>query len=283
MKRELHISEQLAYSTVRIECLEKDGQTSTGTGFFYEFEIEEKFYPALVTNKHVISNATEGRFILHTADENGNPIPDTNVAINISNFERCWVSHPDKSVDLCIMPTTVLLNEVSNIRHNPFLISFGKEHLLLPEELTSISAMEDIVMVGYPNGIWDSKNNMPIFRRGITATHPFLDYEGRKEFLIDAACFPGSSGSPIFMLNMGSYSIMTGGLILGSRFKFIGILYAGPQHTAAGDVIIVDVPTTQKAITVSRIPNNLGVCIKAYRLLDFLPVIKALLSKDQNA
>jgi hypothetical protein len=26
-------------------------------------------------------------------------------------------------------------------------------------------------MIGYPNGIWDAKNNLPVIRKGITATH----------------------------------------------------------------------------------------------------------------
>ncbi len=44
-------------------------------------------------------------------------------------------------------------------------------------------------MIGYPNGIWDEANNMPIIRRGITATHPNFNYNGKPEFMIDAACF----------------------------------------------------------------------------------------------
>lgn len=37
------------------------------------------------------------------------------------------------------------------------------------------------------------------FRRGITATNINFDYNGKKEFVIDAACFPGSSGFPVFI------------------------------------------------------------------------------------
>lgn len=65
-------------------------------------------------------------------------------------------------------------------------------------------------MIGYPNGLWDSQNNLPIIRRGITATSVKKDYNGKKEFLIDAAVFPGSSGSPVFIFNEGSYSVPGG-------------------------------------------------------------------------
>ena len=40
---------------------------------------------------------------------------------------------------------------------------------------------------------------MPILRRGTTATPIALNFEGRPEFLIDAAVYPGSSGSPVFV------------------------------------------------------------------------------------
>ena len=49
----------------------------------------------------------------------------------------------------------------------------------------------------------DEVNNKPVVRKGITATDIRLDYNGRKEFLIDAACFHGSSGSPVFLRKMG--------------------------------------------------------------------------------
>ena len=34
----LSASEQLAYSTIRIECEYNDGASGTGTGFFYRFK-----------------------------------------------------------------------------------------------------------------------------------------------------------------------------------------------------------------------------------------------------
>lgn len=53
-------------------------------------------------------------------------------------------------------------------------------------------------MVSYPIGLIDNINNFPIFRRGITASHPGLSFKVKPEFLIDASCWPGSSGSSVF-------------------------------------------------------------------------------------
>jgi len=57
-------------------------------------------------------------------------------------------------------------------------------------------------MIGYPNGLWDHVNNLPLIRRGITASHPGVDYQiegqnGPGVTVIDMACFPDSSGSPV--------------------------------------------------------------------------------------
>ena len=128
-------------------------------------------------------------------------------------------------------------------------------------------------MVGYPDGIWDEFNNQPIIRRGITATHPKNDFNGKNEFLIDAACFPGSSGSPVLILYQGGYVDKKGNLNWGgSRVMLLGIMYAGPQHTAEGNISFAAIP---KAYT--SIPNNLGLVIKSSRLMEFKSSLLAMI------
>ena len=135
------------------------------------------------------------------------------------------------------------------------------------DKLKELSALEDIVMIGYPNGIWDEVNNKPIIRKWVTATHPCLDYNGKKELMIDAACFPGSSGSPVFILNEGSYTDKLGNTYMGqTRVFLLGTLYAGQQHTTEGEIKIINVPTSQLPISISRIHNNLALVIKAERI-----------------
>ena len=116
-------------------------------------------------------------------------------------------------------------------------------------------------MVGYPNGIWDKSNNLPIIRRGITATHPLLAYEGRKKFMIDAACFPGSSGSPVFIYEDGMFRSSENSYSPGTRVALIGILYAGPQFTANGTLEPRPIPHSLTEVPVMQIPMNLGYVI----------------------
>jgi hypothetical protein len=260
----LTVSEQLCYSTVRVEC-----DTGTGTAFYFHFAVDATTYvPLLVTNKHVVEGAKTGRLLLHLSGPDRAP-NGKHLGFEIGEFSKAWLPHPDPSVDLCALPMANILNEATKMGHSPFHIAFEVGTTITRDELKELSALEDIVMIGYPNGIWDSVNNMPVIRRGITATHPKLDYEGKPEFMIDAACFPGSSGSPVILYNMGSYVTRQGVQLGSSRVKLLGVLYAGPQHTATGELEVVTVPTQQKVVAFSRIPNNLGMVIKATRLLEF--------------
>ena len=98
----------------------------------------------------------------------------------------------------------------------PDYVGIPQDLIPTTAQLNDLNGRMKFTMVGYPNGLWDTKNDLPIIRRGITATPAFRDYCGRDEFLIDAACFPGSSGSPVFILNQGLHT--TSGAILISAY-----------------------------------------------------------------
>jgi len=267
----LSMSEQLTYSTVRIECEVKEGGISTGTGFFFRFaedEINDTHVPVVITNKHVIRNAIRGKLIITKMNiENGEPIDKEHFTLMFENFENLWREHPDGDVDLCAMPLAPFIMEANKRGEKLFYIPFGKELLPTQEQIDEMTPLEDVVMLGYPNGIWDSVNNMPIFRRGITATSPTIDYNGKKEIMIDIAAFPGSSGSPVLIFNEGSYRDKKGNVYMGkNRVILLGILYAGPQATARGEIIMT--PNLQRPIALSQIPNNLGLIIKSERILE---------------
>lgn len=267
---ELSFIEQLCYSTVRIECENDTGQKSTGSGFIFSFKkTEAESIPIVVTNKHVVNGMSIGRFIMTKADEYGNPKNTDHCIITSSNLQSIVRQHPDKDVDLCALPLGPILNKAQQDGINLFFKTFDISLIPTAEKLEDLTPFEDILMIGYPNGIWDSTNNMPILRRGSTATHPCIDYNGKKEFMIDAACFPGSSGSPVLIFNPSGYITKTGNIVIGSSRAFLlGVLYAGPQHTATGEISAMTVPTFQPPVVFSRIPNNLGVVIKSERILE---------------
>lgn len=178
------------------------------------------------------------------------------------------------------MPINPIIEDSHNRLNKTFFYKWF-DNSLIPssQQLNEIDIAEEIIMIGYPNGLWDSVNNMPIVRRGSMATNISLDHNGKREFMIDAACFPGSSGSPVILFNKGGYTDKQGNLNWGNgRLYLLGILYAGPQLTVTGEIQVVTVPNAQqKALSVSHIPNNLGYIIKSSAILDFIPIIKNLI------
>lgn len=265
-------SEMLMYSTIRIECLDSSGNLSTGTGFFFSFlenQETKTSVPVIITNKHVIENNISGKLLFTLSDQNGEPLDQVHHTFNITDFRSAWVFHPNPEVDLCAMPIAQIINFLNSQNKRPFFIPFGKNLVPTKEQLEDLSAMEELVMVGYPNGIWDNINNQPILRKGITATHPNKDYCGKKEFMADIASFPGSSGSPVLIFNQNGYQDKKGNVYMGnSRILLMGVLYAGPQYTTTGEIKILTIPTKQIPIPVSRIPNNLGMIIKSERIME---------------
>jgi hypothetical protein len=123
-------------------------------------------------------------------------------------------------------------------------------------------------MVGYPNGLWDAVNNYPLIRRGITASHPAVDFDvdGAATTVIDAACFPGSSGSPVLLHNAGTFSDKKGNTTVGSRTMLLGALFSGPVMQQDGKIVIRNIPTAVESVAQVNMMLNLGYIAKAKEL-----------------
>lgn len=275
---ELSISEQIMHSTIRIEILNEQGIIiSTGTAFFFSFSIGGKNnIPVLVTNKHVVRGAKTGR-IVFTVAKDGKPVYGEKLPYTIDGFEELFIFHPDPNVDLCIMPINPIYED-ARTKFNKQLFNVWLDETIIPskEQIESLGAMEDITMVGYPNGLWDSTNNLPIIRKGITAIHPKFDYNGNSDIVMDIACFPGSSGSPVYIYNQGSYS-QGNDIVIGNRFIFLGVLYAGPYQTVTGEIGTKVIPTSVVPVPRTNVMINLGYAVKSERLLDFKTILEKIL------
>ena len=260
---------RLMFTTIRITAHLPDGKASVGTGFIFHFKVDDTtVVPVLVTNKHVVAGAQTGEFLIHeaTTGPDGRRVPaEASRGIVVTSFSHAWIDHPG-DVDLCAMPLQQLLQVVRKEGTEMFQTPLDEALLLATEELSDLSAMEDIVMVGYPIGLWDQTNNLPILRRGITASHPAMDFCGQPVGVVDIAVFPGSSGSPVMILNEGSYRTAKA-LTIGSRIKLLGVLYAGPQFAADGTIDVVQIPTHMIPVARTSIPVHLGYYIKASELL----------------
>lgn len=221
-------AEQLFFVTVRIESdkTNENGQIEKeiSTGFIVTYRWgRDKVGDFLVTSKHAIEDADTGRFFFVRAAD-GRPLLGETYNIEMDNFSQRWYKNPDPRVDMAIMPLAGVLRELEKRRWKIYYKSIPPDIALGFEGAPELDAIEEVIFIGYPSGLYDAKNFLPVARRGITATPLVVDYSGLPQFLIDASVFPGSSGSPVFIVNTGSYSDRKGNLVLGNRVIFLGMI-----------------------------------------------------------
>ena len=258
-------SEQLMYSTVRLVA----SNGNTGTGFFISFELDHVHVPILVTNKHVVNNnPSEVVFCeVHTGEYNKNEIDEISQTIKLDNG---WRFHPTQ--DLCYHYMNPLIMQVNKQLNRKVIFYYiQEENLITKSELESLNAIEPVIMVGYPTGLWNEKHNFPLFRTGITASHPAVDFNEVGIGVVDMACFPGSSGSPIFISDDNGYVDKRGTIHVGyHRNKLLGVLFEGPVMDIEGKIIV---KPQSHMISKSWMMINLGYYIRSEELLVFKDMI----------
>lgn len=256
------LADQLFFVTVRIEAT-ANGSSWVGTGFLYAVETSAGAVHFLVTNKHVYENATEIRVAMNRSTPGAMPALGEVTEITVTPFgDHFWRGHPDEHVDVAAMAFGPVLNEMQKIGGvMPFFRSVGPPVCLNAENVSQLDAIEEVIFIGYPRGIYDTRNLLPVARTGTTATPLAIDYEGLPAFLVDASVFPGSSGSPVFLLDRGGTFVPRGenSVQVGGRFMCLGVLAAVHVHQVQGDV--VNLPA--RLVATYDEPLDLGIVFKA--------------------
>jgi hypothetical protein len=270
---QIEMSEAVILNTAKIICLKdsiingkKTRFTETGSGFYFNYTNKGDTLTVLVTNAHVINGCQTGylRFKSYSIPFKIN-YGDL-MQIKIDDFESKWIKHP--SEDLAILPINTILEEVQKKYNKKIgIFKYTETDITSDLELKDLSAIEDVVMIGYPKGLSDEINDLPIVRKGFTATPVFLNYRNKSRFLIDIPIYPGSSGSPVILFNPVSYTTKDGGLNVGQRLKLLGIVVESNIYTAIGKTTPRDSIPSLEVKTV--LPFNVAIVIKASQLLDF--------------
>jgi len=191
------LSEMLLLCTVRIEVTIPDETAPesdvvvSATGFLFQFEPQDRVpVLAVVTNKHVLEGARWVAFFFHTAAnvrENVGKLTGVAQQVKLPDPLQGWLQHPNSDVDLCAHPCQELLAR-TEVEFGVRLVQrpLARELIWSDHDMaTKLSAAEEVLMVGYPNGLWDRAHNLPLFRRGITATPASVDFNGCPEGLLD--------------------------------------------------------------------------------------------------
>jgi len=269
----LTLSEELLFTTVKLTCFNAGSPVQTGTGFFWRIDGEGyEHVIVLVTNKHVINGCDRIDAMCHLQSASDANAPSGKFVPVSMTFDPAGIfEHPDPTVDLCVFGFTEAMQDARRAGTPLFLRTVNASNVPDDAGWADFDAIEDVLMVGCPNGIYDQVNNLPIVRRGITATSMGKDYNGKAEFLVDMACFPGSSGSPVFLKQLGYVDRKTRTYKIDAhRFFFVGVLYAGPTITNKGVIALGHQPTVEVAAMM-----HLGQVIRSSEVLDIEALVRA--------
>ena len=253
-------AEDVLFTTVPIE-----GEL-VGTSFVVNHRWSEKRPDLgyfLVTNRHIVGKSKTGRVTLTVVGDDDSRNPHRFEVLR--EVWSLWRPYPDEEVDVCVLPLLALLEFVDLPEGVKGLDYQWIDTELAPDDKTAldIGLVEEVLFVGYPSGISDQTHNLPVARRGITATPATVDYEGRPVFLVDASVYPGSSGSPVFIYNTDGWTNGSGHLIAGGRVMFLGVLAAVLYREEDGMIEFGEVPTALRARVSTRHMIDLGVVFKA--------------------
>lgn len=261
----------LPHCTVRLCGIIDDQFVSTGTGFYYFFN--DSFTDAsgnlnkegtarigIVTNRHVIDGIEEVVFFFNTSEDGVDGYQKESIRITLNN--NTVIFHPDPNVDLCIILPDEILDTLKKRNRKLYFYAVRNNIKIDESKLDNTSTIQNLVMVGYPNGLWDNVNNLPIMRKGINATPLNKNYLGKDLFAIDIATYRGSSGSPVFIYDNGPY-IENSQVKFVQRLTFVGIL---------SDVHLSTQVHSESIKTEEML--HVGIAIKAHKIDIFEELVK---------
>lgn len=262
----------LPHCTVFLTGLNNNVPISTGTGFYYFFD-DTFTHPngdlnpdgaariGIITNKHVVEDVEELVYYFNSTSENESGTQAEEVRIKLD--DSTVIYHPKANIDLCVILTDALVERIK-LRGRKLKMYPIRQNIRIEEEkLREMETIQDLVMIGYPRGIWDSVNNLPIIRKGINATPLYENYQGERTFAIDIASYHGSSGSPVFIYDKGFY-LENNDLVPGNRLLFVGVLSSGHKFTTR----------ISEGLSIDEM-LHIGIAIKASEIDIFEELIKS--------
>ncbi|WP_304165623.1 serine protease [Phenylobacterium aquaticum] len=193
------LSMELIHATVQLEQPLGDGTRTVGTGFLIEAPTPDgKPRVVLVTANHVFekmpgSDARIG-YRVENPDGSWTYAPAT-LKIRDKAGHALWTHHPSRDVAT-----------LSIIAPEAFAKAAIPESWLAEDQTFTqleVGAGDEMMALGFPRGLAANQAGFPILRSGRVASYPVAPAKIFPTFLLDFSVFPGNSGGPVFMSQVG--------------------------------------------------------------------------------
>lgn len=204
--------------TTPITCKSARSTIGNATGFFFRFN-DNLF---LITNRHVFVNEEKKYYPDIISIRLNKSDSDLTQSIEVDyklykedSTEPLWIEI-NKNIDLVGLKIADPKGCV--------LAALTSENLADPNNL-HLGLGEQVLVIGYPRGFYDTLHNLPIVRSACVASVYGLPFQKNPFFLVDSNLHPGTSGSPVITVPKTIYQNSDGGLTIGGKptFNFLGI------------------------------------------------------------
>ena len=253
--------------TVPIRAIGGPRAEQCGTAFFLDFSTADgKTSRWLITNKHIVEGATELHLRLHAGVKGTDgtvTVAQDSFDLVVRNPSAISTHHP--SEDLCALSGGELEKGAASVQQ-VLAAEALREDMIRPQaELEAFGTCENVLMIGYPAGLKDDSNNLPILRRGATGSHPGMRFNNECRGLVDIASYGGSSGSPILIWN--DEPSMAHELPIEARRRILlGIAVDAQYIDQDATCMINNAPTNPMVVAKVKIPLHMGKYIRAEAL-----------------
>lgn len=182
-------------AVVSIGTQMSDGIRWIGTGFFAlrKANADGSGYPLLITNKHVLTG--KDTIVIRIRKKGSEDFDTVDVPL-IEDGKPLYVCHPDKAVDIAVLPLNGAYFVENELAFDCFDID---EHALTSTDLRQEGVDEGSLVhtLGFPMGLVNNSSRLPICRLGCIARMSEAQIKETHNLIVDIQNFPGNSGSPI--------------------------------------------------------------------------------------
>jgi S1-C subfamily serine protease len=174
------------------------------SGFFYGYAdvvAKDKYHVYLITNKHVFNSIRKigvTKAYIRVNPKANQEAKTYEVELVDEKGKALWYLHPDPKVDVAAVPINFAILQGEGMRAEFFQ---SDKHAYTAKKLQEMGITEGdfTYALGFPMNLVGDQRNTVIVRGGVVARIQDVYQNPRKDFLIDAAIFPGNSGGPVIL------------------------------------------------------------------------------------